>query len=88
MSVTIIIFLIIVVFLLIGVSLNIYEKYTSYTDHKTKCFDCETDVIKRCGVKAAWMAQPAKSFDAEREAISQTDGRIEGGFMAKTLKYY
>lgn len=58
-----------------------------YLDHKTKCFSCEKQVLQTHGPKYVWMAQPAKSFDAEREAIIQK-GSPEGGFLAKTIKYY
>ena len=87
-NVTVLIFILITILLIIKVSLSSYERYTMYLDHKTKCFDCEKDIIKRCGPEYAWMAQPAKSFDAEFEAIKQAGGEPSAGFLAKTLKYY
>jgi hypothetical protein len=87
-QVTVIVFICIVVLLIAKVAFDIREKYTSYLDHKSKCFDCEKDMIQRCGEKCAWMAQPAKSYDAEREAVLQYGGDISGGYLAKTLKYY
>lgn len=60
---------------------------TSYLDHKSKCFDCEQDIIRRLGPGAAWMAQPSKSFDAEGELLARMKD-IRAGYGAKTLKYY
>ena len=42
--------------------------------YKTKSFDAEAQYPDHL----AYLAQPTKSFDAEREA----------GYLAKTLKYY
>ena len=84
----VIVFIFVTVLMILKASLVTYERYTTYLDHKTKCFDCEKDVISRCGPKYAWMAQPAKSFDAEFEAIQQTGDDPSAGFLAKTLKYY
>ena len=55
-----------------------------YLQHKTSCFDCEKQMINTHGEEGAWMGQPTKSFDAEKEARRQG----ESGFLAKTLKYY
>lgn len=87
-NVTVVIFILITVLLIIKVSLVSYEKYTTYLDHKSKCFDCEKDIIRRCGPEYAWIAQPAKSFDAEYEAIQQAGGDPNAGYLAKTIKYY
>lgn len=81
------IFIIIVFLLIFKVLLNTYELYSSYLDHKTKCFDCEKDIIKRCGEEWAWTAQPAKSFDAEFDLVSRK-GDPWDGYGAKTIKYY
>lgn len=88
LEVTIVVFFIVVFLLILLVTLSISEKYTNYLDHKSKCFDCERDIINRCGVEYAWRSQPAKSFDSEFEAIQQADGNPNAGYMAKTLKYY
>ena len=87
MTVTLSIFIIITILLIWRVTLDMREKYTTHLDHKTKCFDCESDMIARCGAGCAWRAQPAKSFDAEFDLL-QRNGDIEAGFGAKTLKYY
>lgn len=47
--------------------------------HKTKSFDAEAQYPDHL----AYLAQPAKSFDAEREAAMLGDG-----YLAKTLKQY
>lgn len=87
-NVTIYVFIAVVALFIVKVALDIYEDFSTYTDHKTKCFSCEKEMIQRCGEKCAWMAQPAKSFDAEFEAVAQAGGNLEGGYLAKTLKYY
>ncbi len=89
-TVLIIVFMIIVMLLILKVSLDIREKYTSYTsylDHKSKCFDCEIDIRRRCGVEYAWKAQPAKSFDSEYDLVTRYNDPA-AGYGAKTLKYY
>lgn len=62
--------------------------YDTFVDHKSKCFDCERQIMQRCGPNYVWKAQPAKSFDAEVEGVSIMGGDPAGGFLAKTLKYY
>lgn len=59
-----------------------------YLQHKSKCFDCEDDMISRVGVDGAWMANPSKTFSAETDGIAQAGGDISGGFLGKTMKYY
>ena len=54
-----------------------------YLKHKSTCFDCEKEMIRAYGEPSAWRGQPAKSFDAERDAWLQGDG-----FLAKTLRWY
>ncbi len=88
MEVLIVVFMIVVLLLIFKVSWDIKEKFSTYLDHPSKCFDCEKDIIRRCGEEYAWKAQPAKSFDAEYEAIAQYEGDPRGGYLAKTLKYY
>lgn len=88
MNVTIVVFMIVFAIIFIHVSLITVERYTTYLDHPSKCFDCEKDIIRRYGEQYAWKAQPAKSFDAELEAISQSGGDPSAGYLAKTLKYY
>jgi hypothetical protein len=68
------------------VVLDIKELFTvsQYLNHKSKCYDCEQDIISREGEDAAWKAQPTKSFDSEAQGV-QMDGN---GFIGKTLKYY
>lgn len=65
------------------------EGYTTpqYMHHKSKCFSCEAQAIAMYGEDEAWRANPAKSFDAEREAVAVT-GDPASGFLAKTIKYY
>lgn len=57
-----------------------YERFVipQYLYHKSKSFDAEREMIAMYGEDAAWMANPAKSFDAE----------AEGGFLGKTMKFY
>lgn len=39
-----------------------------YLSGPTKCFSCERDMIARHGnTDFAWMGQPSKSFDSERQ---------------------
>lgn len=60
------------------------ERYVDLTEakyfHKTKSFDAERQMPSHL----AWIAQPAKSFDAETEALRQN----ANGFIAKTIKFY
>jgi len=58
----------------------VYERFVvpQYLYHKSKSFDAEREIIAMYGEDAAWMANPAKSFDAE----------AQGGFLGKTLKFY
>jgi hypothetical protein len=58
-----------------------------YTNHSSKCFDCEQDIINRYGEAFAWKSQKSKLFSAETDGIAQT-GSIAGGYLGKTLKYY
>lgn len=70
------------------------EQYTNgasvpqYLHHKSKCFDCEEDMIARHGEEGAWMANPSKTFSAETDGIAQAGGDLSGGFLGKTMKYY
>lgn len=69
---------------------QIIEKYNQipqYMNHKSKCYDCERDIINRLGKDQAWRAQPSKLFSTETAGIAQT-GKISGGFLGKTMKYY
>jgi hypothetical protein len=59
-----------------------------YLHHKSKCFDCEADMINRVGTDGAWMANPSKTFSAETDGIAQSSGDLSGGFLGKTMKYY
>lgn len=59
-----------------------------YLHHKSKCFDCEADMIERVGADGAWMANPSKTFSAETDGITQAGGELSGGFLGKTMKYY
>lgn len=69
---------IIVVVSILAVVFKVNESFAEYLNHKSKCFDCEQDIISRCGVNQAWKAQPTKSFDSE----------LSNGWIAKTMKYY
>jgi hypothetical protein len=69
---------IVVVISILAVVFKVKEAFAEYLNHKSKCFDCEQDIIKRCGVDQAWRAQPTKSFDSE----------LANGWIAKTMKYY
>lgn len=84
------IFVILFLLLLLKTWVNVRERYqvSQYLHHKSKCFDCEAQMIALYGESAAWLANPAKSFYAESEAVAQHDEDIGAGFLAKTLKYY
>lgn len=59
-----------------------------YLHHKSKCFDCEAQIANQFGTDAIWMANPSKTFAAERDGIAQAGGDISGGFLGKTMRYY
>lgn len=93
MHVTISVFIIITILFIILSIFRIYETFCGdgipeYLKHKSKCFSCEKQAINEYGLDGAWLANPAKSFDAEREGVIQSNGDISGGFLAKTIKYY
>jgi hypothetical protein len=67
--------------------LSLTKESFNYMNHKSKCYDCEKQILQTMGPSYVWMAQPAKSFDAEREAVIQSKSP-EGGYLAKTIKYY
>lgn len=81
------IFIILFILVCIKAGLDI-ERYINwnaqYLQHKSSCFDCEKQMINMYGEEGAWMGQPTKSFDSEKEALRQG----ESGFLAKTMKYY
>jgi hypothetical protein len=65
-----------------------FDQYIpEYLNHKSKCFDCEKEILNNFGEDAVWIAQPSKMFAAESEGMSQT-GTVSGGFLGKTIKYY
>lgn len=84
------IFIFIVLLLICKVLLQIKETFDvpEYMKHKSRCFSCENDIRQRYGENSIWMANPAKSFDAEIEAVNQADGDMSAGYLAKTIKYY
>lgn len=41
-----------------------------YLSNSTKCFDCETDMIRRYGPQWAWMGQNSKCFDCEKQLVN------------------
>jgi len=89
--ITLIIFIIITILFIFISFTNIYEKFygaPQYLNHKSKSFDAEREMINRCGLDGAWLANPSKCFDCETSAIDQAGGDISGGFLAKTIKYY
>ena len=53
------------------------EHFDSELNHRTKCFSCE----KQFAPEDAWMGEPTKGFDDEREAVAQTGS----GWLAKTI---
>lgn len=60
-----------------------------YLRYSSKCFSCESDIIRRYGTAdAAWMANPSKTFSTEWDGVAQKNGDISGGFIGKSLKYY
>lgn len=78
--------IILLLILLILLSLIINENFFDYTHkylfHKSKCFDCEKEIINKCGVDNAWRANPAKIF-ADEYGMKDSDG-----FIAKSMKFY
>jgi len=88
------IFIIITVLLIIYNLLYIKEQYDNinwnaeYLKHKSKSFSAEKQVIQMYGEDGAWIANPAKTFSTEIDGIIQSNGNINGGFLAKTRKFY
>lgn len=83
------VFIFVVALLILKVGLDIKEKFVpEYLHHKSSCFSCEKQMINMYGEDAAWMANPAKTFSAEKDGVLQAGGDISGGFIAKTIKYY
>lgn len=77
------------VFLLIlaKVAFDVKEMFVpEYLNHKSKCFDCEADMIARYGIDGAWLANPTKLFATEQQGVAM-DG-LRGGFIGKTMRYY
>lgn len=66
---------------------NCWENFSSYTDHPSKCYSCEQDIIRRQGEEWAWRGQKTKSFDAERAMILRT-GQPEAAYDAHPIRYY
>lgn len=95
--ITIIIFILITLLFIFISLLNIYEAFSwdgmpdqipEYLKHKSKSFDAESEMIRRCGIDGAWKSNPTSCFDCETSAVDQADGDIRGGFLAKSIKYY
>ena len=90
--ITIIIFIMITIIFCILSLLHIYETFCGgdripeYLKHKSKCYDCETDIRQRYGEESVWRAQPSKMFSAEQQGVDMYGE--EGGFVGKTIKYY
>ncbi len=61
----------------IKVMMGIKETF-QYMNHKSKCYDCEKQILATEGPDNVWKAQPTKSFDSEKQ----------NGWLAKTIKYY
>lgn len=81
-------FIFIIILLILKVVFDITEKFIpEYLHHKSKCYDCEKDILQRYGPNAVWMAQPSKLYSAEQSGIYQKDD-ISGGYIGKTIKYY
>ena len=83
-------FVVLLIAVIVKVALNVKETFdvAQYLHHKSKCFDCEKEAIQKYGPEGAWLANPAKSFDAEVDAVAQQSGALDAGFLAKTIKYY
>lgn len=58
-----------------------------YLNHKTKCFQCEKQLLQDVGDDGVWFAQPSKLYDAEQDGIAQTRD-LSGGYMGKTVMFY
>lgn len=81
-------FLFVFLAVLAKVIFDVKEAFTvpEYLHHKSRCFDCEADMIGRYGQEGAWMANPSKTFSAEAQGVAT--GGLEGGFIGKSIKYY
>jgi len=90
MYVLLIVFLILFVLTGIKVILILKETFAipEYLRHKSKCFDCENEVIAKYGPQSAWLANPTKGFDDEKDVVLRNNGDISSGYLAKTIKYY
>lgn len=73
----IILFAVLFVMVVLKVTLDVKETF-DYMNHKSKCYDCEKQILAMEGPANVWKAQPTKSFDSERQ----------DGWLAKTIKYY
>lgn len=58
-----------------------------YLNHKTKCFQCEKQLLSDVGDDGVWFAQPSKLYDAEQDGIIQANNQ-SGGYMGKTVMFY
>lgn len=88
MYILILIFSVLFLLSLMKTAFSMSEGYQEYLKYKSKCFDCEKQMIQIYGENGAWLANPAKSFSAEKEAVMQAGEDISNGFLAKTLRWY
>lgn len=79
-------FSIIFILILLLHYLHIEKFVPEYLNHKSSCFDCEKEVIRRCGEDSVWRANPSKMFSTEKAGVNMYGEA--GGFIGKTMKYY
>ncbi len=92
--VTIISFIIVTIIFCLLSLFHIYENFLvnrdneipEYLKHKSKSFDAEREMIRRCGIDSVWRSQPSKMYSAEQQGVDMYGEA--GGFIGKTLKYY
>lgn len=64
------------------------KEMPQYLNHKTKCFQCEKQLLSDVGDEGVWFAQPSKLYDAEQDGITQANNQVSGGYMGKTVMFY
>lgn len=64
------------------------QEAPQYLNHKTKCFQCEKQMLSEVGDQGVWFAQPSKLYDAEQDGIAQAQNDLSGGYTGKTVMFY
>jgi hypothetical protein len=61
------------------------EKYAQMR-HSTRCFSCERQAKNAYGDDGVWMANPSKTFSAERDGVRRYG--MVGGYLGKTVPFF